>query len=294
MNILTASVTAVIGLFPYFLVALALFYLGKLLFDVSTPHIEDDKELTQRDNPAFGVFFVGYMLGLAFAIASSLDQLGPSIRTNLIDLAISGVAAILLLRLSMTIAGWLILRHFKIESAIVKDRNVGAGIAYGGLFMASGLVIAGVMSGRSDSYLEMVRDIVIYWAVAQAFFVGAWYLFRLIARYDVGRMIEQEKSVAVGLSLAGFFIATGIILKAALTGAGSDLPSELLVTVVLGILGLIVLAAARALTAVVLLPKANLADEVSRQGNIAAGAVSAVSFVAVAVLFSALVISQVK
>jgi hypothetical protein len=64
------------------------------------------------------------------------------------------------------------------------------------------------------------------------------------------------------------------------------------VTLAVGACGLLLLAAARALSALVLLPRANLADEVARQGNAAAGAVSALSFLAVAVIFAALVRSQ--
>jgi hypothetical protein len=64
------------------------------------------------------------------------------------------------------------------------------------------------------------------------------------------------------------------------------------VAVAVGAAGLVLLAAARALSALVFLPKASLADEVGRQGNVAAGSVSALSFVAVAVIFAALVRSQ--
>jgi uncharacterized membrane protein YjfL (UPF0719 family) len=294
MDALLGSLAAMLALVPYLLFALVLFFLGKLVFDLTTPGIQDDKELSERRNPAFAVFWAGYMLGLALAISGALLRLGPSIWENLVDIGTSGVAAILLLRLSMVLGDRLILRDFDANKEIVGDRNLGAGFAFAGLFVASGLVIAGVMTGRSDSWLGMVRDIAVYWATGQIFIVGSWFVFRLLARYDVHKSIAEDNNAAVGISLGGFFAAMGVILKAALTNAGSDLGAELLVTLVVGLVGLLFLALARALTTLVLLPRVGLGSEVAVERNVAAGAVSAVSYVASALLLGALVTSQLQ
>ncbi len=293
MNALISTLTAVITLFPYFLFALVIFFLGKFLFDWSTPQFEDDLELTERDNPAFGVFFSGYMLGLAFAISGAFFSLGSSVLANFVNVGTSGLAAIVLLRITMVIGDKLILYRFAIAKEIAQDRNSGTGFAMAGLFIAGGLIIDGVMSGQSTSYLAMLRDIVVYWAAGQVLLVAGGLLFQVTARYDVHRTIEEDDNLAAGISLGGYFVGLGIILKAALTGAGSNLGSELLVTLAIGIVGLVVLVIARILTAVVMLPKANMADEVSRQKNSAAGAVSAVTFIAVSLLFAAVVTAQI-
>lgn len=292
MNAFVIALRTVVSLFPYFLFGLVLFYIGKFFFDVSTPKIEDDRELTERDNPAFGAMFGGYMIGLAVAIAGSFVGLGPDVVANLVDISTSAVAAIVLLRVGMFIGDKLILYKFSIRKEVIQDRNAGTGIAVGGLFIATGLVIAGVMSGESSSYLFMLRDILVYWLVGQAFLVVGGLLFQLIARYDVHKTIEDDDNLAAGISLGGYFVAVGIILKASLHGAGSDLGPELLITVVIGIAGVIILGFARFLTDVVLLPRARLADEVAKQKNVAAGIVSAVGFVAVALLFAGVVVPQ--
>jgi len=148
------------------------------------------------------------------------------------------------------------------------------------------------MEGRSDSYLAEILDIGAYWAAGQVFLLVAWFIYKAIARFDVKAQIGAGKNAAAGISLCGFFIAVGLVLQAALAGAGSDIGGELLVALAVGLCGLVLLVAARALSALVLLPKSNEADEVSRQGNAAAGTVSALSYVAVALLFAALVRSQ--
>ncbi|HET7838762.1 MAG TPA: DUF350 domain-containing protein [Rectinemataceae bacterium] len=293
MDALILAATAALSLFPYFLLALALFLLGKYFFDWTTPRIDDNKELTVRDNPAFGVLLAGYLLGLGLALGASLLQLSPSPWQNLRDIATSGIASIVLLRLSLLIGDALILRPFGINDEIVRDRNLGVGLAFGGLMTAGGLVTAGVMSGSSSGYLTMLRDIGVYWLLGQAFLLAAWLLFRLVSRIDLGSELGERDNPAAGLSLAGFFIAAGIVLRAALTGAGSQLGSELLVSLALAVLGLLVLGLARGLVSLVLLPRSNVADEIGAQKNTAAAVVTAVGSIAVALLYAALVGSQV-
>jgi uncharacterized membrane protein YjfL (UPF0719 family) len=292
MSVLVSAFAAMLGIVPYFAAALLLFFLGKVLFDVSTPGIKDDEELTARDNPAFGVLFVGYMLGLAVALAGAFSRLGPSALDNLLDLGTSGLAAIVLMRLSMALGEKLMLPGLRLDEQIVGARNLGAAFAFAGLFLANGFIIAAVMEGNSEGFLPMLRDIGVYWAAGQVLLLLAWLLYHAIARFDVHRDLGEGKNAAAGISLCGFFAATGIAIGSALAGAGGDLGVELLTTLAVGICGLVLLAAARVLSALVLLPRANQADEISRQGNVAAGAVSGLGYVAVAVLFAALVRSQ--
>jgi Predicted membrane protein len=292
MTAFVSSLAAMLGIVPYFVAALVLFFLGKWLFDLSTPRIADDEELTKRDNPAFGVLFSGYMLGLAFALAGVFSNLGPDILDNLLDLGISGLAAIVLMRVSMALGEKLILPGLRLDAEITKERNLAAAFSFAGLALANGLVIAGVMQGQSDSFLMELLDIAVYWAAGQVFLLLAWLVYHLVARFDVHKDLGERKNAAAGVSVAGFFVAAGIIVEAALSGSSGDIGRELLVALAVGLCGLVLLAAARALCDIVLLPKAKLADEVSTQGNVAAGAVSALSFVAVALLFAALVRSQ--
>lgn len=292
MTALASSFAAILGIVPYFAAALALFFLGKFLFDLSTPRIADDDELTKKDNPAFGLLFVGYMLGLAIALSGVFSSLGPDLLGNLLDLGTSGLAAIVFMRVSMALGEKLILPGLKLDEEITRERNLGAAFAFAGLLVANGLIISGVMQGHSDSYAAELLDIAVYWVAGQVFLLVSWLVYRLVARFDARRDLGQGKNAAAGLSVAGFFVASGLVLEAALAGSSGDIGAELLVALAVFLCGLVLLAAARSLCDIVLLPKAALADEVSKQGNVAAGAVSALSFVAVALLFAALVRSQ--
>jgi uncharacterized membrane protein YjfL (UPF0719 family) len=281
-----------LGIVPYFVAALALFFLGKFLFDLSTPDIADDEELTKKDNPAFGVLFVGYMLGLAIALAGVFSSLGPNLLENLLDLGTSGLAAIILMRVSMVLGEKLMLPGLELDEQITGERNLGAAFAFAGLLVANGLVISGVMQGHSDSYLMELLDIAVYWVAGQVFLLLAWLVYRLAARFDVSKDLGERKNPAAGMSVAGFFVAAGIVLEAAFAGSSGDIAHELLIALAVCLCGLVLLAATSALCDLVLLPKSKFSDEVSTRENTAAGAVSALGFVAVAILFAALVRSQ--
>lgn len=292
MTAFVSSLAAMLGIVPYFAAALVLFFLGKFLFDLSTPRIADDEELTTRDNTAFGVLFTGYMLGLAFALAGVFSSLGSSLIDNLISLGISGLAAIVLMRLSMALGAWLLLPGLDFETQIAKQRNLGAGFALAGLALANGLMIAGVMQGSSESLLGELLDIAVYWAAGQIFLLLAWLLYRLLARFDVVKDLEGSTGAATGLSLAGFFIAAGIVLEAALAGASGDIIHELQVALAVGLSGIVLLAIGRALWDLVILRRIKLSKALGDQDNLAIGAVDALASVAIALLFAALVRSQ--
>ncbi len=294
MDSLPVSIVAAISLFPYFLFSLAFFVLGKFVFDWSTPHIDDQAELSERDNPAFALIFLGYMLGLAFAMAGSLSSLGPDPVVNLADIAVSGLGAIILLRLGMILGERLVLPGISFSREIVEDRNLGAGFAFAGLFLANGLVIGGVMAGRSDTWQDMLIDIGLYWLLGQVFLLLAWYLFRLIARFDLRKEIAEKNSAAAGLGLGGFFASVGIILEVALRGAGSDRLAEIFTASAVGLVGLLILAGARLLSATILFRGASPAKgkAAGASDSIASGAVSALASLASAVLYAALIGSQ--
>jgi len=289
MEYLVSSLFGAVALVPYFLFALALFVAGKFVFDWSTPRIEDDRELTERDNPAFGAVFAGYMLGLGFAMSGALSALGPSIGANFLNIGVSGLAGILLMRASMFLGERLILPKLRFETEIVAHRNLGVGFAFAGLFVANGLVIMGVMTGRSDSPADLLIDICVYWLTSQVFLLISWYLFMAISLYDAKRAISVDDNPAAGLSLGGFFIAVGIILLAALRGAGSDRAAELLVAMGVGAVGLALLSLSRLLASALLIRNARMSAEIGEQKNLAAGAVSALAPIAVALLYAALV-----
>lgn len=285
MQTLLATLTLVVERIPHFAVGMLLVFLGKLFYNLTTRyHI--DHEIADNGNDAIGISFGGYLLGLAFVVAGAARGSGATLFTDLVNLAFVGAVAILLLRLSGVINDWLVLHSFSIEHEMVKERSAGTGFVVGGMTIATGLMISGVMEGQSAGFLALLRDLVVYWLVGQALLVLDGLVFQAITGYDVHGVIEDDKNVAAGVSFAGFLVAQGVIVRTAVAGAGSDLGAEVLITAGIGVCGLVLLVAGRVIADRVFLPRAALSDEVKSKRNTAAAAIAAASFIVVALIYS--------
>ena len=277
---------------PYFGFLFLMLLLGVLLFKKTLRYKRSDgqpftfdDELTSRDNPAFGLYFAGYLVGLAIALAGTLSGLGDDILENLTNMGIASILAIVLMRLSTFVNDRFVLPKFDDKKEIIEDRNAGTSFVYVGSFLATGLMINGVLTGESESLMLMVRDIVVYWVVGQAILVLGGRVFQLISHYDVQAVIEKD-NVAAGICFGFFLAAEGAVVRMALAGAGSDIWNELITVLVDACLGTLILCAGRFAADKIMLPASPLDHEIAKDGNMGAAAVVAAAFSAVAILLA--------
>jgi uncharacterized membrane protein YjfL (UPF0719 family) len=208
------------------------------------------------------------------------------ITTDLIGFGVYGAITLVLMRVSIVINDKLILSRFCVHKEITQDHNVGTAFAVGGSCLATGFMINGALSGHSESFVRGIFDLGVYFLIGQALLVVGGLIFQAITNYDVHHTIEHDDNAAAGLSFGGFLAAIGIITKTALSGASSNLLVELVTTVMLAASGLLLLCLVRVIADKVLLPSSPLCKEVAEDKNVAAGAVAAASFVAVALAFA--------
>jgi len=291
------GVQNIIMMFPYFTAAFILLIIGKIVFQKTTSYCIDD-ELTEKDNPAMGILLGGYLLGLALAISTTITGQGigdvASLKAGFMTIGVFGACSIVLLRLSVIVMDKLILSKFSVHKEITKDQNIGVALVTAGSCVASGLMIAGVMSGTSDSLLIGIRDMVAYWVLGQVILVIGSKLFQKFTSYDDQKLLEggdgvEVQNIPIGLLWCGFLIAQGIIIKATLTGATSDLLRECMVTAAASLVGLLLFAVIHVVTDRFLLPKSKISKEIAEDHNPAAGVVCGVAFVAIALLLSPIV-----
>lgn len=287
MQALLTTVERVLGALPLFAVVFLLAFGARWLFRKTTRYCIDE-ELTERDNPAFGVAFAGYMLGVAIALSGAVYPWeGVALLDEILSILLFGVLAAALMRLSLWINDRAILYSFPIEKELVEDRNAGTGFVVAGSSIATGLMLRGVMTGFSTSLWTGLRDVAIYFLVGQVILIAGGWVYARFAGYDVHGEIGDKNNVAAGISFGGYLAALGYIASVALTGATSEWVDEVITSFVLAFFGIVLLITARVVADVFLLPKALLAKEVAVDRNKAAGAVAAVSFLLVAVLFAA-------
>ncbi len=273
---------------PFYAYALLLAFAGCSLYR-KTCDFSFTEELTVQDNPAFAVCLSGYMIGLVFALAAAFPDTAASAGEAFVSMTYSGLLAIILLRLSIAVNERFILHKFNINQEMLRDQNLGTGFSVAGGSIATGLILAGSITGESDSYLLAIRDILIYWAIGQALLVAGAHLFYATAGYNVQSSLEHQDNPATGISLGGFLIALGIFLGAVLQYASSSIWDELAITVVELMIGGSLLLLTRFLAERLIIPKVNLANEISVQKNSAAGMICATASILTALLLAAAV-----
>jgi uncharacterized membrane protein YjfL (UPF0719 family) len=279
MAILDDLLSALILITAFYL----LFFVGKLVHDLLHREYDLTYELVERDNPALAVAVAGYYLGLTLSIGGALSGPGRGILDDLIDLAIYGTLAIVLLNLSWFLCDKLILRRFRVSDELIRDRNVGTGAVCFGASAASGLIVFGAVTGQGGTIWTAVG----FWAAGQAILIAAGLVYDRITPYDVHAEIERD-NVAAGVGFGGALTAMGIVVGFAasldFTGWAEDLPGFVLVALA----GLVMLPLVRFLTDRVLLPTVKLADEIAHQEtpNVGAAFIEALSYVSGAFVIS--------
>lgn len=265
----------------YLVASFVLFWIGKLVYDLTTPSYQLKEELVEKDNTALAVALVGYYLGLVLAIGGVMAGDSMGLEEDLVDIAIYGPLTIILLNISRLINDHLVLRKFKVRDELIIDQNVGTGAVVFASYVATGLVINGAVSGVAvlDTTGTIIST-VLFWALSQIALVAADFIYDAITSYDVHEQIEKD-NVAAGVAFGGALIGIGNILRHAAFGdliawdlSFQEFGLELLA-------GLILLPIVRFLTDQVLLPGRSLTDEIVNQErpNLGAGFIEAFSYI---------------
>ena len=274
---------------PLFILAFVALWFAKALYQW-TERFDFADQLTEKDNPAFGAAFAGYLVGATIALTGAFPNQPPgdvrSLIASLELLAWQGALVAVLMRISVWMVGRFVLYKFGVDDEMVRDRNIGAGAVLAGGCIAAGLVLHGALTGESDSPLHALRDLLVFWTTGQLILlIGAW-LFIHVVRFDVEKVIGEENNEPAGFSLGGFLAALGITINAALAGASSDLGAELVATLAASAAGLILLVCSAIIAARVFLPHAPISKEIAVDKNPAAGLISATCFIAIAFLLA--------
>jgi uncharacterized membrane protein YjfL (UPF0719 family) len=251
--------------------ALVLLFIGKLGFKLRKNKIDINHELVEKDNLAFSFAYVGYFAGLILAVGSAIYGESNGLLTDLVDMAIYGVLAIILLNLSSTIMDKITLSKFSIWKEIVEDRNAGMGIIEGANYLGSGLIIFGAITGESGSLEFGIYTALLYWALGQILILISTALYNRMVSYDIHQEIEKD-NVAAGIAYAGVIIAMANLIRNGLMGDFNNWIDTLLEVGYEAGIGIIILPLIRTLVDKILLPGQKLSDEIANQETPNSGA----------------------
>ena len=190
--------------------------------------------------------------------------------------SLAGVAALNLVRLFMN---RLILFRFDIEKEVVEGQNVGSGAAEFGMYIATGLLIAGSVAGEGGGPDTAAA----FFGMGLVLLVAFALFYQLTTSFDVHSEIEG-KNTAVGIALGGNLIAIGLVTFKAVFGDFDGWNEGVAAFITFGVIGFALLYVMRLLLDKLLLPTVSASKAIAVDRNLG------VAFIESAVVISSALI----
>ena len=263
--------------------ALILLLVGKFIYQLLNRNINVNSELVIKDNFAFSIQYVGYLLGLLLSIGGAIVGESDGLRQDLVNIGIYGGLGLVFLNLASVISDKIILRKFKIAKEVCEDRNEGVAVVAAANYIASGLIVFGAVSGEGGG----IETAAICWIVGQLLLVLASEFYNFMTPYDTHEHLEKD-NVAVGIGFGGAIIAFAVLIHNAIN---EDFESYQVLAMDLGlefVIGMLLLPIIRIGADKIILVGRNLDDELVNQENpnMGAGLIEAFAYVGGAILIS--------
>ena len=268
---------------------LVILLIAKVARDIITPYRIDD-EIIKKKNLAVAVRLSGYFVGVILIFLGALytpftgvaeEGLGFNqelaedvLRVFLYSLA--GIAALNLVRILMN---RVILYKFDIEKEVVEGQNVGSGAAEFGMYVATGLLIAGSVAGQGGgpdtaaAFFGMGLVLLVLFAL----------FYQLTTPYDLHSEIEGNNT-AVGIAFGGNLIGIGLVTFKAVFGDFDGWTSGIASFITFVVIGFALLYVMRLLIDKLLLPTVSTSRALSVERNMG------VAFIESAVVISSALI----
>ena len=286
---------------PAILLAIAALFLGKLFYQWTNPY-KLGEELTEHDNPAVGLAFSGYLLGLGLALVGATSGLNSELKDSgdkvweiyknvLVDGGVAFVISVILLRIAAFLHDKLLLYKFSIHKELQKDRNLGTGAVCCGGAIATGLILMSSFiappnqnSVQTQTLASYICSILGAYVVGQIIFLLGGVLFQKTTSYDMHYEIGERDNASAGVMFGSFLVGLGLVVSSSIAGrisiAGqkwwNPLLKQLSLSFVFGLAGIFVLLAIGILTIKIMFPKASVDEEVTQKNTAIALVTSAV------------------
>lgn len=261
----------------------------------SASHLNSSKELTEKDNPAFGISVAGVVFAVAIILTGAIY--GDPIYTmqeSVISVGLYGVIGTLLMVLARAIFNKIALPSLSIRSEIVKG-NTAAGIIDAGNVIATAIIIRAMMMWVDANTIEGIVAILVGFVISQCLLAAATFIrIKILNGKLTTKSIHDEfkaGNVALALRFAGRKIGTAFAVASAsnlLVFELYDLPMLLLIWTGASIVMIAALSVLSYVANKIILAGIRTDDEVIKQRNIAMGAIQFAIYICLGLLLSEL------
>ena len=291
--------------------------LAKFAKDLVTRHYRVDEEVATKGNLAMALRLSGYFLAIILVFLgvlfqppagggwfsySALEELPGGgglgftweLGEEVLRVFLYSIGGIIALNLVRVLFDRLVLYKFQLEKEVVQDRNVGAGAAEFGMYVATGLLIAGAVAGGTGSpdYTlgegEAALVALAFFGMGLVLLIAFALAYEFTTPFNIHDEIERDNP-AVGIALGGNLIAIGLVTLKAVFGDFTGWGESIAAFLVYGVLGFVLLYAMRLLIDLVLLPTVRVSQVIGSGHNIGVALVeSAVVISSALILFLAI------
>ncbi|AZQ62704.1 DUF350 domain-containing protein [Flammeovirga pectinis] len=230
--------------------------------------VKDDvnKELTEKDNVAYGVSMAGYFLGVSIVYIGAM--IGPSngLMNDVIAVLSYSIGGIIAMLISRIINDKLIFSHIVNVKEIVDNRNVSIGLIQTASYVASGLMIASAISGEGGGPVNAL----VFYLVGQAFLVLYTKGYINASTYNIQEELKAG-NLAIAFSVTGKMLAIGLIVMTAIGQEFMGWKQTFLAMFIDGGIMIVLLFLASYLFDKVIIPKSALRHELVEDKNVGIG-----------------------
>ena len=259
----------------YLVVALVFLLIAKILYNLVTPFCVNE-QLTEKDNPALGIHFFGYLFGILAVICSVFygDTETPSLSTFLEEIqevALYGGLGIVLLLIAGLINDKVFLNTFNNRTEIIDKENKAVAFVTASTYISSGLIIAAAIFASIDLF-----SLLMFYVIGQIILLIFMSLYKGLTKFDDQKELGEAQNVAVALAISGNMIAYSLILMKGIAvnpaiSVDWTLGDRLLNLAYYAIGGLVLISIVRLVADYIFMPKAKIHKELVEDKNINAG-----------------------
>lgn len=262
-------------------------------FSAAIIHVNPTRELSVRDNPAFGISLAGAMLAISImlggAIYGSPDNQGIP---DFVEVAGLGVIGILMMTITRFIFTKITLPRVSLRQELLAG-NKAVAIADAGNVIAAGIIAYVVMIWVPDYSLEAMIALIGGYVISQAFLtIMTLIRIRVFSRINQGGCLQsqlQQGNIAMALKFAGQKIGTALAMSTAAhivvyeeLSIGPILIAWLIASVIVVVVWEVLCQIAQR----IILFRVDLNHEVIADKNIAIGSMLAAIYISIALLIS--------
>lgn len=266
----------------YGFIAIALCYLAGLIHRINPVRGRIDWQILSSKNPAKAVTSSGYFLSVIISLGGPISWASDSFAQGMADVLGFGIAALLLLNISMWLADKTYLKGLHLDNRINKG-SISAGLIRLSHEISLGMVILGASWGDTGGIWVMCC----FWLLGQILLAASIKFYFAIAKIDMPAQLDRNNTAAA-ISAAGIVLGLGLIAWESISGPFLGWLrgiSESIIYYIAGALGIFVF---RAIADLILLPGATFKNEILKkpQGNIPVASLDASLTIGISILLT--------